>query len=557
MKNYEFRIMNYCLLQFRGYFAMLIIFLGGNSVYAQVEPRVTSTIDSTQIKIGEQINYKILVEADSTAQVVFPEGQTFAPLEMTESYPVDTLANQDKYNLIKKYALTQFDSGHYTIPRQQVLINNIPFLTDSLQVDVTTIVVDTLKQKMFDIKPIVEVEKKGDNDWLKYLLLSVLVLLLIGFLVYWFIFRKKPLTEEEKVALLPPYERAMLELKKLDESKYIIQSEYKEYYSELTNIVRSYIEDDVHISALESTTDELITKLEMLKDAGSLKIDEDTIKQFQRVLKTADLVKFAKSTPQSTTIENDRKTIEQIVVKTKEAIPEPTEEELLANEQYLAELERKKQRKKVIITAVVAVLLLFITAGGFIAYYGYKHVQDTVLGHPTKELLEGEWIYSEYGFPAVALETPKVLKRIQIPYPEEARQYINSNQAFAYGSIADNFYVSVSSMTFKEGEGVEKPDLKRIVESTIAFMEDKGAKNIFIKEDKFTTPSGKEGLKAYGSMDIEDPMTKKMVKGEFIILSFTENGGFEQIIITHQKDDIYAEDITARIVNSVDFKPQS
>src|SRR5690606_18776156 len=301
MKNYEFRIMNYCLLQFRGYFAMLIIFLGGNSVYAQVEPRVTSTIDSTQIKIGEQINYKILVEADSTAQVVFPEGQTFAPLEMTESYPVHTIANHDKYNLIQKYALTQFDSGHYTITRQQVLINNIPFLTDSLQVDVTTIVVDTLKQKMFDINPIVEVEKKGDNGWLKYLLLSVLVLLLIGFLVYWFIFRKKPLTEEEKVALLPPYERAMLELKKLDESKYIIQSEYKEYYTELTNIVRSYIEDDVHISALESTTDELINKLEMLKDAGSLKIDEDTIKQFQRVLKTADLVKFAKSTPQSTT----------------------------------------------------------------------------------------------------------------------------------------------------------------------------------------------------------------------------------------------------------------
>ncbi len=555
MKNYEFRVMNYCLLPFRGFLTMLVVYLIGNSAFAQVEPKVTSDIDSTQIRIGEQINYKILVEADSTAQIVFPEGQTFAPLEMTESYPADTLINQDKYNLIKKYALTQFDSGHYTIPQQQVLINNLPFLTDSLQVEVTTVVVDTLKQKMFEIKPIVEVEKKGDNDWIKYLIIGLLILSLIGFLVYWFIFRKKPLTEAEKVALLPPYDRAMLELKKLDESKYIIQAEYKEYYSELTNIVRSYIEDDVHISALESTTDELIDKLEMLKDAGSLKIDEDTIKQFQRVLKTADLVKFAKSTPQSTTIESDRKTIEQIVVKTKEAIPEPTEEELLANEQYLEELERKKKKRKVIITAVAAVLLLFITAGSFIAYYGYKHVQDTVLGHPTKELLEGEWVYSEYGFPAVAIETPKVLKRIQIPYPEEAKQVINSNQAFAYGSIADNFYVLVSSLTFKEG--VEKPDLKRIVENSIASMEQQGAKNMFIKEDKFTTPSGKEGLKAYGSMDIENPLTKKMVKGAFILLSFAENGGFEQIIITHQKDDIYAEDIATRIINSVEFKPQS
>ena len=53
-------------------------------------------------------------------------------------------------------------------------------------------------------------------------------------------------------------------LKKLENSKYLIQDEYKQYYSELTGIVRSYLEEDVHVSALESTTDQLIEKLEML-----------------------------------------------------------------------------------------------------------------------------------------------------------------------------------------------------------------------------------------------------------------------------------------------------
>lgn len=554
MMSSELKIMNYKLLLHRGYLVMFLIFLIGNSLFAQIEPKVTSSLDSTKIKIGEQMNYKVLVEADSTSLVVFPEGQTFAPLEMVEASEVDTIINQDKFNLIKKYALTQFDTGHYTIPRQKILINDKTFFTDSLKIEVNTVVVDTIKQKLFDIKPIVEVEKKETSNWFIYLLCGLLVLLIIGGLIYWFVFRKKPLTDEEKVALLPPYDRAMLELKKLDESKYLIKAEYKDYYSDLTNIVRSYIEEDVHISALESTTDELIDKLEMLKDSGSLDIDENTIKQFQKVLKTADLVKFAKSTPESNVIENDRKTIEQIVVKTKEAIPEPTEEELLANQEYLEELEKKKFKKKIIISVVVGILLLLTTTTICIAYYGYKQVKDTVLGHPIKELLEGEWVYSEYGFPAISIETPKVLKRTKLPLPEEAKAMLNSHQTFAYGSITDDLYIMVNSITYKEGVEI---DLEKAVEGSIASIQANGAKNLIVKKEEFLTQTGKKGLKTYGSMDKENPITKKTSKGEYILLSFAENGGFEQIIIIHQKEDPYAEDIVTRILNSIDFKTQS
>src|SRR5690606_4052714 len=86
--------------------------------------QVTSTIDSTKIKIGEEILYTINVTADSTDVVVFSEEQTFAPLEMIESYKTDTTFEGSKYRLIKKYGLTQFDSGKYTIPPQRIFINN-------------------------------------------------------------------------------------------------------------------------------------------------------------------------------------------------------------------------------------------------------------------------------------------------------------------------------------------------------------------------------------------------------------------------------------------------
>ncbi|MCB0439017.1 MAG: hypothetical protein KDD20_09780, partial [Mangrovimonas sp.] len=62
--------------------------------------QVTSSVDTTKIKIGEQITYKLEVETDSTKIVVFPQAQQFSPLEVIESYPVDTTKLNDKLKLI-------------------------------------------------------------------------------------------------------------------------------------------------------------------------------------------------------------------------------------------------------------------------------------------------------------------------------------------------------------------------------------------------------------------------------------------------------------------------
>src|SRR5690606_3550672 len=193
--NYDFRFTN--KINFESSHRSLVIgllcifyFLFSFASHSQV----SSSIDSTKIKIGEQIIYKIEVETKPDNLVVFPEGQTFMPLEMVDSYPIDTIKNNDTYNLIKKYGLTQFDSGSYTIPRQKIIISDKTFLTDSLKVEVNTIVVDTTKQALYDIKPIIEVKKTG-SDWWKYVLYILLALALVGGLLYWFIWRKKPLTE--------------------------------------------------------------------------------------------------------------------------------------------------------------------------------------------------------------------------------------------------------------------------------------------------------------------------------------------------------------------------
>ncbi|MBT8184806.1 MAG: hypothetical protein KJN76_08185, partial [Eudoraea sp.] len=63
---------------------------------AQKNPSVKATVDTTYIKIGEQIKFKVTVEADSSAQVIFPEGQTFSPLETVEAFKTDTTRKRDR-----------------------------------------------------------------------------------------------------------------------------------------------------------------------------------------------------------------------------------------------------------------------------------------------------------------------------------------------------------------------------------------------------------------------------------------------------------------------------
>lgn len=520
--------------------------------HAQDGPNVISEVDTTYIKIGEQIKFKVTVEIDSTDHVIFPEGQTFSPLETVEAFATDTTRKNDRLTLAKTYALTQFDSGSYKLPTQRIEINGQGFFTDSLQISVATVPVDTLAQKMFDIKPLIEVEKSY-SDWWKWLLGILLALSVIGGLLYWFVFRKKPLTEEEKVALLPPYDRALIELKKLENSKYLIQDEYKQYYSELTDIVRSYLEEDVHVSALESTTDQLIDKLELMTDAGELELDKETISQFKRILQTADLVKFAKSKPDTSVAEQDRKSIEQIVIKTHEALPEPTEEELMQQAEYQEELERKQQKKKIILAAASIAGVLFLSIAAAIGYYGWEYSKDTVLGHPTKELLEGEWVSSSYGYPPIILESPEVLKRQKVKLPAELQESIKEIQAFEYRSAISLFTIGATSISMTQ---LEEPKFELTVEQMMKNFEKMGAKNIITKEEEFETISGVKGAKVFGSGKFPIPDSDELLRGKYTMILFGGKGFQQNIIITWLDGDTYAEEIVDKMLATLEVKTE-
>jgi len=282
-----------------------IIFLLGFGVIAtaQQKIKVTTAVDTTNIRIGEQISFQLNV--NQIKNVSFPNLDSIGNLEVV-STSIDTL----RKNLIKKYNITSFDSGKYVIPQQKVLVNQRAFFTDSLMVKVATVKVDTTKQKMFPIKNI-QKEPLVFDDVVPYLWWVLVVIILIGLLVY-FLLRKKKIIVKRKPEI-PPYNLALISLKNLDNKGLIKNHRIKQYYIELTGIVRRFIEDEYHIPALENTTDELLETILDFKEIEKLSIDNQIVKKLKSLLQEADLVKFAKALPLSDKIKEDRAEAEHII----------------------------------------------------------------------------------------------------------------------------------------------------------------------------------------------------------------------------------------------------
>ena len=534
---------------------LYILLLFTTSLFAQ---KVTTSIDSIKKKIGAEFKLTLKTDVDTFSKVKFPNGKFFGNLEVLESYKIDTIRNGNRYELIKKYGLTQFDSGKYLIPKLPVIINGKKVFSDSIKIEISDVKVDTLKQKMYDIKNIIPVKSDFGNWWIYLLIL--LGLAVIGYFVYRFIKKKK--TEEKPVVIefKSPIEKATSLLQQLEKKELWQKGEIKNYYSELTDIARNYIEEEIQIPAMESTTSELIEGLRNAAKQKKLKLSSETVENLEKVLKQADLVKFAKVKPLDFEIEEDKKRISNSIVTIHNSIPEIVEEndELeLWNEQQKekARLEKlkKEKRKRIIIGVSIGVFLIVTTLGVLISIKGFDYVKDNFIGHPTKDLVEGEWIYSEYGNPTVKIETPKVLKRMDAEkvLPKNAMALIKEMQIFMYGSLTDDFYIGVSTTTFKQEAQI---NLEQAAEGSLKVFEAQGATNIFVKTEEFDTQQGIKGRKAYGTMVMVDKISGKSVKMYYEILVFGQNNGLQQITIMHREDDKYGKQMLERILNSVELQ---
>ena len=513
--------------------------------------QVQSSVDKQEIAIGDAINYQIKVMTDSTDFVAFPDADLMGELEVIDNFPVDTLKVKAKYQLIKKYNLTQFDSGHYVIPRQIVKINKKEFLTDSLQVVVKDIPVDTTKVQIYDIKKVAQAKGKAERfsfkPWLWALALIPILAILAAYLFYKK--RKQKITQVAKKRL-PPLEEAKEGFAVLDKSGLAEKDDAKAYYTALSNIVRTYIGRDVAIPSLETTTRELIALLKKANKEQKLGISNETIANVKAVLSRADLIKFAKFKPEANEIALDRKTAEASIDEIEKEIHRPVLNEQGVDVKLVAKQQKvKKRRNKRLIKIAVGLGVILVMIIGTGLHYGFNYLKDKVIGHSTLELLETKpWVSSQYGYPPVQLTTPKLLKYKRDSLDQESKKIVDEVSTYQYGSLVSNFAIIVSTATFRQA--VDGFDANQAATMNLQLLKQQGAtvSNIVQKDVEI---SGKDGLFTTADLTMTQNATDSEISLQLEFYSFASSMDARTIIVVYKKGDSYGAEVAKRVLESV------
>lgn len=539
----------------RSLFLLLITCLALNFSAKAQENKFTFSIDTTAQPLGGEFVLTLQAKVDTLSRVTFPKSEYFGMLEVIRDYPTDTLLENDRWELIKRYGLAQYDSGRYAIPRLEVQINNRKFATDSIWVEVSNVAVDTTKQGLYEIKDIAEPQTATwEIAWWIWAILGLILLAAI-----YYIWKKRQpknqsVTQEEE-PYKTPLQRAMSRIESLDKSPMLVQGKVKDYYSELTDITRLYIEEAIEIPAMESTTSELIAALEIASKKKNMPLGRETLRNLERVLQQADLVKFAKSEPEQAIIAQDRSALSEVISTIDAAIPVVVDlEDDAIDHAALAALQIKKKRKQMLIQAVGMFLLLLFGLGVyFTATLGFSYVKDNLFGNYTKALYEKkEWVRSVYGNPGIAIETPEVLvrQRNEELFTDEELVGFEELQVFSYQKEED-FSVSIATLRYKEGKDIA---LDQAMEQALKQMENNGAMNLITKPEEFVLGENVPGLKASGTYIQLDQTAKKSTRKFYELIVIGHQNGIQQILVTVPEGDEFAAPLLERIIKSVELK---
>ena len=257
------------------------------------------SLNKTSFKIGEQTKLSIAFNnAKNEADVILPLfliGDEIAKnIEVVSVSPIETNIVKGKTNYTQSISITGFLPGKYTIEPQIVLYNNDSIHSNKLDIEITTIAVDTTKD-IKDIKPIYEENFEEESrlafwqaNWWWIVLLGLLLILGILYLI---LMKKKVVNKTKTKAKLPPHQFALKRLESIEKNELWQQDKIKEYYSSVTDVIRLYLEERYSIKANELTSNQIYLNLE--KSA----IDADSTKKLKDVFDLADLVKFAKAKP--------------------------------------------------------------------------------------------------------------------------------------------------------------------------------------------------------------------------------------------------------------------
>ena len=312
-------------------------------------PDVTAHVEPDSILIGDRFTLTIEVEADRMQEIIFPqftqksdeEGEAESDderpnepkgsLECITDHPADTVQSDGRrLRLAKRYTMTAFDEGIYSLGRPQVLyldknIVDTLFSRNELRVVVNPVIIDSTATSIREYKPQKHLPFHI-YEILDYLLWGLAVVAVLA-LAFWALYRYLK-SRGKRISDLfrptpppPPHIVAIAALEALHHQKLWQNNKHKLYYSALSDILRTYLDGRFDIGAMEMTTDKIIDEVRRLD------IPQKSAMDLIGVLRDADLVKFAKAMPEADENESNYHKAYYFVEETKPFEPQPDDED--------------------------------------------------------------------------------------------------------------------------------------------------------------------------------------------------------------------------------------
>ncbi len=486
--------------------SLLVLALFIHQGYGQ---EVTASIDRDSLLIGEQIELQLSASADPEALILFPEGQTFYPLEVVNESAIDTLSKRPQLSLRKTYKITQFDAGDYLIAPQQITINRNPYTTEAIPIRINDVVVDTTAQGLYDIKPLGQKTPEPQSHW-PYVLITALIA--IGLLVY---FKRS----REKKRVISPFEEA---IRSIDRLKQIEVVEAASIYYSATSIFKTYLHRRLSLSTEQRTSKELIGLLDSLgQNEPYYQQTKEQQNGLKELLNRAELYKFAK---QSVTDEQ-RSADLLLVSQTIEAY----EEGYLRKLEALTIVPQKKNRVKQRTIIAVSTLIIVLGSLGVYGYLtGYQNLWDSITLNPFKKSYEQTWVSSSYGFPPVSIESPEALFR--------------NEEGFSW-NLNEDLTVSIR---IEKSQSESEVDFVALSEAQLLRFEEEGFSTILPKSEIYNTKEEVTGYHSFGTA-----LDAAKNERSFDHLIFGGKGFSQEVVITYPTGDRWAEQIAARIMESI------
>ena len=299
----------------------VIILLGCVSALKAQNREYSAEIDTNYIMIGDQIHFRMKVKAEPGVKVAFPQ------LKDTIAQGIEIISGPVRDSIMEK-------DGRVLV---QESYNNT-LRTDPLHLIVNTFVVDQQKGNYDIVMPLAAPWTFAEIlPYLLWTLLGIVVILLVVWIIK---VRKsrKSLFHHEKPAI-PPYVLAMKALEEIKKEKLWQSGKTKEYYTQLTDTIRNYLDGELGISAMEQTSFETLKALEKCEQVGAKQRDK-----LANMFETADFVKFAKAEPLQDENVRNLDIAYDFVQETNDTIRVEHEKERL--EQELKEQQEREAREK-------------------------------------------------------------------------------------------------------------------------------------------------------------------------------------------------------------------